>query len=70
VISNPIADVSEAIAPLAHQPEVKVQRNWCYLRYDQARHGPILDSRADALVNTVNRVPKAGKVGGATPPLG
>jgi hypothetical protein len=31
VINNAIADkVKEAIAPLANQPEVKVQRNWYY----------------------------------------
>jgi len=31
VINNAIADeVTEAIAPKAHQPEVKVQRNWYY----------------------------------------
>ncbi len=31
VINNAIADkVREAIAALAHQPEVKVQRNWYY----------------------------------------
>jgi hypothetical protein len=31
VINNAIADkVKEAIAPLGHQPEVKVQRNWYY----------------------------------------
>ncbi len=31
VINNAIADkVKEGIAPLAHQPEVKVQRNWYY----------------------------------------